>query len=201
MTRVRVCGGLSVFVVAVALLVGAPSAMAQLPGGSAVDEYTENVPGPAATTPATAARTTAAAVATPADTDSGDTSTTPGAGAGTDTSSGRRLRQRRGRDPIERVQQWFAGDRVRNRLWAVDGSGSSSAAITSARGQDAPATVTSQPTSATTVPRDDDGATGVVLPIALAIVLLAIAAIPWYRRRHPEELVERPQRVRRFRIV
>ena len=43
-TTVRVCGGLTTIAVAVIWLVTSPAALAQLPGGSAVDEYAESVP-------------------------------------------------------------------------------------------------------------------------------------------------------------
>jgi hypothetical protein len=178
MKRMKVGGGLSMLLIAAALLVGAPAAMAQLPGGSAVDQYTENVPGAGGDQPG-------------GGTNGGSDGTSDGSAApGTDPSATGGSPSSASPSDLSEGGAGSSGAGQDSGAANASGAGSSRGGV-AAQG-DVPATLTSQP-----VPADRPGDGGGVSPgwpLALGVVLLSCAGIYWYRRRYPETLIDRRPR-------
>ncbi len=177
----KVCGGLSTLVLAAALLAGAPAAMAQLPGGSAVDQYTENVPGAGGDQPGGTHGASNGTNGGGAD-GSAPAGTDPGATGGSSSSA----------SPSDLSESGGGSAAGGQGAGGANASAGGSLNGASARG-DVPATLTSQPVPAADSP-GGDGGVGAGLPIALGVVIAASGAIYWYRRRYPETLIERGPR-------
>jgi hypothetical protein len=179
----KVCGGLSTALIAAMLAFGAPAAMAQLPGGSAADAYTENVPGAGGDQPSGGGGSNASD-------NGGGTGTSAQATSCATTASS---------SPSGNASQTAAGGANGVDASGQPTAGSASGGATSTRGgqpPEVPATLTSQPVPVATDQPGNGGGISPAWPIALTVVLLASVGIYWYRRRYPETLIgPRPGRL------
>jgi hypothetical protein len=166
--------------IAVVLAFGAPAAMAQLPGGSAVDQYTENVPGAGGDQPSGGNGGSSDATNGDGTGSSAPATTTP-TSPGQSTSGGSQA--------SGGVENGATGD------GSQTGGGLAGDQTSTRSGgppPEVPATLTSQPVPAATDQPGDEGDISAAWPIALLVVALASVGIYWYRRRYPETLIQRP---------
>jgi hypothetical protein len=181
-TQEKIRGGLFAFFTMLALVAWVPAAHAQLPGGSAVDEYTENVPGPGGDQPGGGQ-----------DANGGDASGGgPSSGTGGDgaASTGPTVA------PSASGHSSSPGGSGAHALSSAAGHGSGQRqnVVSSADGEtetvgDVPATITYQPLPPAPKTAAERGNNVAGFVIALGVVALAAAGIAWYRRRYPETLV------------
>jgi hypothetical protein len=181
--------------IAAAVLVGAPAAMAQLPGGSAVDEYTENVPGAGGDQPSGHSSSGGTGGNSNDGSGSSGTGSTPTAGGSATPSAASPSEPSQSSTGETGSGPGASGGSASQTTSTVGGSSDTTASRTNrSTPTSVPATLTSQPVPVATDRPRNNGDISAAWPLALLVVALASVGIYWYRRRYPETLIQRPGR-------